>query len=303
MEFPPTLDSLTFPMITTMYRPLLRVLAGSLLATGLFAQTPAPQLTFPAPSPAATLKQTFGITDVEIAYSRPGVKGRKIFGGLVPYGEVWRTGANTATKISFSTAVKFGGADVPAGAYALYTIPGESEWTVILNKVTGQWGAYQYDAKNDLVRVKARPTTVEQPFETFTIGLGDLRDESATLYLTWDRTRVPVKLEVDVVGLLVPRITAAMAGEGKKPYLQAAMFYYDHNLDLKQAVAWMDAGLEKDPGAFWMIYRKGLILAKMGDKDAARAAAQHSLELAAKASGSIKDEYMRLNQALLDSLK
>jgi len=108
------------------------VIVGSVLAAGLFAQTPAPKIEFPSASPAATVKQRVGFTDIEVNYSRPSMRGRKIFGGLQPYGEVWRTGANTATKITFSTAVKFGGADVPAGAYALYTIPGESEWTIIL---------------------------------------------------------------------------------------------------------------------------------------------------------------------------
>jgi hypothetical protein len=293
-------------MIPRMLRPLL---AGSVLVTGLFAQAPAPKLEFPVASPAATVKQRVGLTDIEVNYSRPSMRGRKIFGSLEPYGKVWRTGANNATKISFSTAVKFGGADVPAGTYALFSIPGQDEWTVILNKVSGQWGSYSYDAANDIARVKAVPARLAAPVETFSIGFSNLASESAaTLYLTWENVRVPVTIEVDVAGVLVPQLEAVMASaDAKKPYLSAAMFYYENNLDLDKALAWMDAGLAEQPNAFWMVYRKGLILAKKGDKPGAIAAAQQSLELVKNAPANIpaplKDEYVRLNEALLASLK
>lgn len=292
-------------MIPRMLRTALSFLAGSVLATGLFAQAPAPKIEFPAASPAATVKQRVGFTDIEINYSRPSMRGRKIFGGLQPYGEVWRTGANNATKITFSTAVKFGGADVPAGSYALFSIPGETEWTVILNKVVGQWGAYTYDAKNDLVRVKAAPLKSSMTFETFSISFNDLANESAaTLYLTWENTRVPVKIEVDVAGTLVPQIEAAMAApEGKKPYFASAMFYFENGLDLKKAATWMDAAMAEQPDAFYMVYRKGLILEKAGDKAGALAAAQKSLEMAKKVPGLIGAEYTRLNEALIARVK
>lgn len=296
-------------MITRMLRPLLAVIAGPVLLTGLFAQTPAPRIEFPSPSPAATLKQRVGLTDVEITYSRPSMRGRKIFGGLEPYGRVWRTGANNATKISFSTGVKFGGADVPAGTYALFSIPGQNEWTLILNKVSGQWGAYAYDEKNDVARVKAAPVSLDQPVESFTFTFSDLANESAaTLSLSWENVRVPVKIEVDVAGILVPQIEALMtSAEAKKPYLSAAMFYYENNLDLDKALAWMDAGLAEQPNAFWMTYRKGLLLAKKGDKAGAAAAARQSLEQVRNAPANIpaplKEEYVRLNEALLASLK
>ncbi|MBI2497917.1 MAG: DUF2911 domain-containing protein [Opitutae bacterium] len=291
-----------------MLRPALSLFAGSVLATGLFAQAPAPKLEFPAASPAATLKQRVGLTDIEVSYSRPSMRGRKIFGGLEPYGSVWRTGANSATKVTFSTAVKFGGADVPAGTYALFTIPGETEWTVILNKVPGQWGAYAYDAKNDVARVTAAPTKLTTPVETFAIGFSNLANESAaTLYLTWENVRVPVPIEVDVVGTLVPQIEAVMANpEAKKPWFSAAMFYYENNLDLKKAAAWMDQAIAAQPDAFFMVYRKGLILAKMGDKAGALAAANRSLDMlnsAAQAPAPLKVEYTRLNNALIASLK
>lgn len=292
-------------MIPRIIRQVLSVIAGSALVAGLFAQAPAPKINFPDASPAASLKQRVGITDVEVGYSRPGMKGRTIFGGLVPYGEVWRTGANTATKITFSTDVKLNGTAIPAGTYELFTIPGKTEWTVIIHKNMSQWGAYAYDQKNDVARFTTRPATLNNPVETLSIGLSDLRNDSATLYLSWEKTRVPVKLEVDVVGTLVPQIEAVMASaEAKKPYFPAAMFYYENNLDLKKAAVWIDAAIAQRPDAYFMIYRKGLILAKAGDKAGALAAANQSLAMAKQdKTPLLRDEYVRLNEALIASLR
>ncbi|HET7535726.1 MAG TPA: DUF2911 domain-containing protein [Candidatus Didemnitutus sp.] len=292
-------------MIPTTLRGSLAALAGSILAIGLFAQT-APKLELPVPSQAATVKQRVGVTDIEINYSRPSMKGRKIFGEFLPYGVLWRTGANTATKISFSTPVNFGGTEVPAGDYGLFTIPGKDEWTVILNKIPGQWGSYAYAEKDDVLRVKVKPIALATPYESFTIGLNDLREDSATLNLLWENTRVQVKLTVDTLGMVVPKVEAFMASDEKKTpeaYFGAAMFYYENNHDLKKALTWVDAGLALKPDAFYMVYRKGLILAKLGDKAGAVAAAKQSLEMVAKMNGELKDEYTRLNNALIASVK
>ncbi|HVZ63945.1 MAG TPA: DUF2911 domain-containing protein [Lacunisphaera sp.] len=290
--------------MTTRLHPVVSVVAALVCATGLFAQAPA-KLTLPDASPAATLKQRVGITDIEINYSRPGMKGREIFGNLVPYDKVWRTGANTATKISFSTDVKLNGTAVPAGTYELFSIPGKAEWTVIIHKNMSQWGAYSYDEKNDVARFKATPVVNPYTVETFTIGTGDLRDNSATLYFVWDRTRVPIKLEVDTVGMLKPQIEAVMASnDPKKPYVPAAMFYLDNNLDLQKAIQWMDAAIAAQPDAFYLVYRKALIQAKAGDKAGAIATATASKEAAAKnPNPSLRDEYIHLNDALIESLK
>lgn len=276
------------------------VVAASTFATTA-SSTPgqAPKVEFPAASPAAKLQQRVGITDIGIEYARPGVKGRKIFGDLVPYDEVWRTGANGATKITFSTDAKLGGQAVPAGSYALFTIPTRGDWTVILNKVTEQWGSYKYDEKNDLLRVKVKPVTLADAVETMTIELAEIRDDSAMLVIEWDKLRVSVKIEVDTVGMVVPQIRAAMAAEGKKPYFPAAMFFYEHDLDLKQAVQWIDEAIKEQPDAMWIIYRKGLILAKADDKAGALAAAKQALELANKAGGSLGAEYKHLCEALI----
>ena len=296
-----------------MLRSSLALASGLTLAASLFAQTPAapaaqpaaapPRLAFPAASPKSTLQQRVGVTDIEIVYSRPSAKGRQIFGGLEAYDKVWRTGANNATTVKFSTPVKFGGTEIPAGTYGLFTIPGENEWTVILSKNAKQSGAFTYDEKDDVARCKVTPVKLAEPVETFTIDLNDLRDGSATLNLVWEKTRVPVKLEVDIVGTLVPQIDAAMAAEGgRKPFAQAAGFYLDQNLDLKKALGWTDAAIA-ERATPTNLHLKARILAKMGDKAGALAAARQSIELADKAGGGVKIEYTKLNEALIATLK
>ncbi len=284
---------------------LCSLVCALVLPSGLFAQ--APKVDFPAASPACTLKQRVGLTDFEIVYSRPGVKGRTIFGGIVPYGQVWRTGANQATKITFNTPVKFNGTEVPAGTYGLFTIPGENEWTVILNTNAAQWGAYQYNEKADALRFKVEPVTLSDTrLETFTIEFNRIKDESAVLNLVWDATVVPIRLEVDVANKVVPQIEAAMASPDKKDaglYFQAATFYYNHGLDLKKALAWVNAGLEGQPRiAFELLHLKAQILAKQGDKDGAIAAAKQSSAEAIKVEGA-GSSFVKMNDDIISSLK
>ncbi|MGD0651477.1 MAG: DUF2911 domain-containing protein [Verrucomicrobiia bacterium] len=280
-------------------RSALMFVSGLVFAAGVFAQTP--RVEFPAASPACTLKQRIGLTDIEIVYSRPGMKNRVIFGGLVPYSEVWRTGANASTRISFSTAVKLNGAEIPAGKYALYTVPGEKEWTVIIHKDTTA-SIFNYNQTNDLVRFKAVPVRLADLVETFTIDINDIRDESATLNLVWEKTRVPVKLEVDLVSKLVPQIEAVMAASGdRKPYYPAAMFYFDHGLDLQKASKWIDAAIAERE-TYYIAHLKAKILAKLGDKEGAIAAAKRSTELAIKADGP-KSGYVKMNEDLISGLR
>jgi DUF2911 family protein len=274
------------------------------LATGLFVTAPlfAGQggIQFPAPSPTCTLKQRVGLTDIEIVYSRPGVKGRQIFGALVPYGQVWRTGANQATKITFSTDVKINGKAVPAGTYGLFTIPGEKDWTIIISKGSAQWGSYQYNEKDDLIRVTSTAVPLDFSVETFIIDFNEIRDESASMNLIWEKVFVPIKLEVDLTSKLVPQIESAMSGTGEnKPYYQAAMFYYDHDLDLKKAKEWINAAV-KQRETFYIVHLQAKILAKTGDKEGALAAAKRSMELSKEAKDS---SYMKQNEDLIASLK
>ena len=291
-------------MKSSLLRPILVSVATLALVTGVFAQSPAPALVLPDASPLAILKQRVGVTDIEVTYSRPSLKGRTALGGLLaPYGMVWRTGANNATRITFSTPATIQGSAIAAGTYELFTIPNQDEWTVIFQKPAKQWGSYKYDQANDVLRVTAKPTALPALVETFTIEFSEFRDDSAVLTLTWEKTRVPLKVQVDTVGAVVPQIKAAMAAEGgKKPYVAAAMFYLDNNIDLPQALKWMDAALADNPNSFSSLYRKAKVLAKMGDKAAAVATAKLSIAAAAKSSGEAKEEYTRLNNELIAHL-
>jgi hypothetical protein len=277
---------------------VLAIVSGLIFASSALADPPKVQ--FPTPSPACTLKQHVGLTDIEVDYSRPGIKGREIYGGLVPYGQVWRTGANEATKIIFSTPVKLNGTAIAAGTYALFTIPGKDEWTVIINKGAEQWGAYKYDEKDDVARFKATPIAMDHAIETFTIEFNQIKDDSSLINLVWDRTVVPIKLEVDIVDKVTSQIDEVMASDAKKkPYYQAALFYYNHGLDLKKASQWVDAAISERE-AFPMYYLKAEILAKLGDKAGAMIASKRSTDLAVKANDP---GYVKLNADLMSTLK
>ena len=261
---------------------------------------------FPAASQHGTITQRVGLTDVSIDYSRPDKRGREVFGGLVPYGKVWRTGANEPTKIKFSDAVKIEGKDLPAGEYALYTMPGENEWTIIFSKNLKLWGAYGYKPDADALRVTVKPIALPNEVETFTIGVGDLKDDGAVIHLDWDKTRVPVQITTNTVDKVNAEITEELKNPAElKPtfYYQAASFYYEHDKDLDQAEKWVDKAIElqKEP-RYFMYYKKAQIEAKLGHKDNAKAAAQKSIEIL-KAGATPDETAIRNSQLLIDSLK
>ncbi len=271
--------------------------AGLLISADANAQSG--QLQFPMPSPSSTLKQRVGLTDIEISYSRPSAKGRPVMGGLLPYGEVWRTGANGRTTISFSTPVKLNDKEIPAGKYSVFTIPGEKNWTVMLNKNTSG-NALAYDASNEVARIESPAITIGQNIETFSIMINDIRDDSARIDLLWEHTAVPIRLNLDVVSTLQPQIESAMSGENANRYAyQAALFYYDHNLDMQKAKTWVETAIKANE-TYYNVNLQAKILAKLGDKEGAIAAAKHSSELAGKTPGA--DGYIRLNNDLISSL-
>jgi tetratricopeptide (TPR) repeat protein len=261
---------------------------------------------FPAPSQHGTITQRVGLTDVSVDYSRPDKRGREIFGGLVPYGKVWRTGANAPTTIKFSDDVKIEGKDLPAGEYAFYTIPDKNEWTIIFSKNLKLWGAYGYKPDADALRVTVKPTTLPDEVETFTIGFANLKDDGATITLDWDKTHVPVQLTTKTMEKVTAEINSALKNPAElKPgfYYQAASFYYDHDKDLDQAAKWIDKAIElqKEP-RYFMYYKKAQIEAKLGHKDQAKAAAEKSIELL-KAGENPDESAIRNSQLLIDSLK
>jgi len=264
------------------------------------------EIEFPAPSQHATITQRVGLTDISIDYSRPDMRGREIFGGLVPWDKVWRTGANAPTKIKFSDAVKIEGKEVPAGEYAFYTIPNKDEWTIILSKNLKLWGAYGYKPDADELRVKVKPTTLSEPVETFTIGFADLKDDGATITLDWEKAHVPIHLTTNAVEKVEGQIAEGMKNPkalDMRFYYQAASFYYDHDKNLDQAAQWIDKAIEmqKEP-RYFVYYKKAQIEAKLGHKDKAKAAAEKSIELL-KADENPDESAIRNSQLLIDNLK
>jgi Protein of unknown function (DUF2911) len=260
---------------------------------------------FPQASQHAVMKQRVGLTDVEVDYSRPNKNNRDIFGGLVPFDKIWRTGANRPTRLKFSADVKLGEKEVPAGEYLLYTIPGANEWTIILSKDLNAQSAADYKQESDAARVAAKPVVLAVPAETFTIGLDDLRADSATLYFEWDKTRVPVKVTTHDIEKVSRGIDAVVkSGKTQEPgfYYSAASFYLDQNKDLPQALKWVDQALEKNPTAYFMHYKKAQILAKMGKKREAIAAAEKSIEIL-KASPKPDESAIGTSRVLIESLR
>jgi tetratricopeptide (TPR) repeat protein len=281
----------------------LTLLAEPLLPEALQAQEN--KIEFPSASQHAVVKQRVGLTDIEVDYSRPNKNGREIFGGLVPYGKLWRTGANAVTKISFSQPVTLGGKGIPAGEYALFTIPTADEWTIIISKDAKVQSAADYKQENDAARITAKPESFPLPIETFTIALTDVKGASATLNFLWDKTRVPVKLTTDDVEQVSKQLDAVVsAGTPLDPRnaYQAAAFYYDNNKDMNQAAKWIDQALEKNPDAYFMHYKRAQIQAKLGNTKEATASAQKAIDILKKSK--VPDESaIRNAQQIIDNSK
>jgi tetratricopeptide (TPR) repeat protein len=251
------------------------------------------------------VKQTVGLTEFTIKYSRPSIKGRTVYGDLVAYNQLWRTGANAPTKISFDKAIKLEGKSIPAGDYVLFTIPGEREWTVIIygDAKVRNTGAYSKD--QDVARVTVAPVKLAEAVESFTIGFDNLRDDSATLNLDWANTRVPVKITLDTAAQSQQLINEAMKNPDKLTageYASAANFYFQQNLDLDKAEQWMAKAVAMNKDAFWWQHAYAKILAKRGKKEQALEAAKLSLATA-KAAPSGDSGYIKMNEALIASLK
>ncbi|TCD26730.1 DUF2911 domain-containing protein [Pedobacter psychrodurus] len=254
---------------------------------------------FPQASSGQTIIQDFGLGKITLTYSRPNVKGRKIFGGMEPMGVVWRTGANGATRIKFTDNVKIEGKDLPAGEYGLFSIPGKNEWTVIFNKIADQWGAYEYKESDDVLRVKVKTTTLKDKVETLSMQFSAVSETSATLNMIWENNAFAINITTSIDEKVMANIAEAMKGE-KKPYFNAALYYYQNGKDLKTALEWMTEAEKSDMKAPWFKLWKGRIQLKMGDKAGAAATAQQGID-AAKAQKV--DEYVRLNSELLAEAK
>ena len=259
----------------------------------------------PAPSPKSVVEQKIGLVDFKVVYSRPSVKDREIFGKLVPYDTFWRTGANASTKVSISKEIKIGGKPVPAGEYALYTIPGKDSWTVILSNNDQLPGKDGYKTEDDQVRFEVAPTQLKQQVESFTIGFDRLRDDSATMFLDWDMTRIAFDIELDTKAQVLASIKEVMnSGEELNGgnYARSASAYLSYEVNLEQALVWIQKAVEMQEGAFWLINTEAQIHAKLGNKKEAIASAKKSIEVA-KANDGGDFGYIKLNEELIKSLK
>lgn len=257
------------------------------------------QIETPQPSPSSKIEQKVGLTDVTVEYSRPGVRGREVFGSLIPYGKMWRTGANKNTMISFSDDVVVDGQTLKAGSYAIFATPNETSWEVVFYSDTNNWGTPQ---KWDDSKVTAK-TTIEASkmpmlVETFTITFDNLTSSSAELSFMWENTMAKVTFEVPTDAKVSKSIEKVMAGPSANDYFAAAVYNLSEEKDLDNAKEWMDKAMSmvKEP-AFWQLRQQSLLYAKMGDKKNAIATAKKSLEGAEKAGNA---DYVKMNK---DSLK
>jgi hypothetical protein len=239
-------------------------LAAGLLLVFTAGAALAQQLDLPRPSPNASVTQTVGVTDITIKYSRPGVKGREIWGKIVPYGEVWRAGANENTTIKFSTAVKVDGHELPAGIYGFQTIPTQGDWTVIFSKDADEWGAFSYKPEHDALRIQVKPQTGE-PRERMAFDFDDVTDTSARVVLSWEKLRVPFTVEVDTPKLVEAKAKAAVRWQ--TPY-QAATYCIQNNVCMDDASRWLDASMAIQEN-YSNLRAKAMLLAKRNDPGAA----------------------------------
>ncbi|MEO6669912.1 MAG: DUF2911 domain-containing protein [Ferruginibacter sp.] len=272
-----------------------KIVLSSLLAficLSIFAQ-----VKMPAPSPTQTLKQDFGIGSIELKYSRPSAKGRKVFGELVPFNKLWRTGANAATVITFSDPVIINGKKLDSGTYAIYTIPNLESWDVIFNKgITSSVATYK--ESDDVIRVKAEALKLRNKLETFTMEIGNIRPEACELNFMWEKTIVTLIVETNVKEKIKAQLDAALSTD-KKSYWQAAQFYTEYESNTTKALDNVTKAIEENPKAYWMWLYKAKIQKEMGDNAGAKISSTKSLELATEDKN---DDYIRMNQALLKKL-
>jgi hypothetical protein len=267
-----------------------------LLATNVHAQT----LKTPAPSPSQSIKQDFALSSITIEYSRPSTKGRVIFGDLVPFGKVWRTGANNSTQITFGENVKVNGKDVPAGTYALYTMPGKDSWEIMIYKDLKLGGdVAEYKAENEMARFSVKPAALAEKVETFTIGFSNMTSKTANIDLCWENTKVTFSVEADIDATIMKNIETVLSKDAR-PYYAAANYYYENNKDLNKALEWINKAVENNPKAYWQWLLKGKIHLKLGDKKAAIETAGKVKELAA---ADQNDDYVKMADKLISDSK
>lgn len=263
-----------------------------------FSTTNFAQVKTPQASPLSKVEQIVGLTTVQVEYSRPSAKGRPVYGDLVPFGKNWRTGANANTIVTFSDNVTFGGKELKAGKYALFTVPMADKWDVIFYTDTDNWGLPQeWSEEKVALRITSKPEVTSKSVETFTIEINNLSNDGATLDIIWERTRVSTPFTVPTQKIAMSSIEKALAGPAMSDYFSAAQYYYQSDKDMNKALTWINNAISMTPSGkdtpFWYLRLKSLIQAKLGDKKGAIETAKLSLEGAKKAGNA---DYEKMNK-------
>lgn len=257
------------------------------------------QVKLPSPSSAQTIKQEFGLGTIELTYSRPGSRGRMVFGDLVPYGKLWRTGANAATKLIFTIPVEIAGKKLDTGMYVLYTIPAEESWEIIINKGINNWGVDGYKEKEDVLHFTVPAIKTTTKTETFTMQFANIKPESCELQLMWEKKIIAIPISTNIKDKLKAAVEAALLTD-KKSYWEAAQFYFEYDKNLSKALENITKATEQNPQAYYMFLYKANIQKAMGNNAGALASSKISLLLSKEAKN---DDYVRMNEHLQKELK
>jgi hypothetical protein len=269
-----------------------------LLGMLLFPLVSYTQILTPQPSPLAKMEQKVGLMSVSIEYSRPSARDRVVFGNLVPFGKYWRTGANAASKITFSEEVKVGESTIPAGTYSLFSMPNQNVWEIIFHSNTSYYGSgSEYDSKGEVARVSVTPSVNEHFVETFRIDINNINNSSAHIVIEWANTKVAVPFTVDTDKKVMSSIESVMSGPSARDYYLAAAYYNSEGKDYSQALVWVDKAIAAGMDQFWVLRLKSLIQANAGDFKGAIATAKESIKSAELANNS---DYVKMNN---DSIK
>jgi tetratricopeptide (TPR) repeat protein len=274
-------------------RKIILMLAVALVNFIVEAQVKTPQS-----SPLAKFEQVVGLTTVQVEYSRPSAKGRTVYGDLVPFGKMWRTGANANTTVSFSEDVKVAGKDLKKGKYALFATPKADSWDLVFYTDTNNWGLPdKWDDGKVALKVTIKPETLNKSVESFSIFLNNLTNDSGVIELSWERTMVTIPFSVPTQEMAMKSIEKTLAGPSAADYFSSAQYYYQSNGDLNKAINWINNAISNSPKdkdvPFWYLRLKSLIQSKLGDKKGAIASAKESLDLSVKAGNA---DYEKMNK-------
>jgi hypothetical protein len=256
------------------------------------------QVQTPALSPVSKFEQKVGLTDITIQYSRPGKRDRLVFGDVVPFGEIWRLGANENTKITSSDAIIFGKDTVKAGTYAIYAKPEKDNWTLFLYSETTNWGVPEpWDTKKVVYETKLPVIQLNDVVETFTISIEKIENNGASLVIMWDKSKIALPFTVNTKDKVLASIKKTMEGPSANDYNRSATFYYQEKIDVKKALEWSTKACEMRPEAYWMLRTKALLQAENGDFKGAIATAKKSMELAEKDGDAA---YVKMNKTSIE---